>query len=78
MKTLNMLIAETVRLRDRLKEQGITLTVGETREALEAFQNNLHGVDLPSSLSDIQRELIALWYRRLGRREDMDSGEWSH
>ncbi len=61
-----MLISETVKFRDKLKEEtGATLTVGDTRTALDALEAYLHGRPLPEDLTPEQKLLVQIWIDRL-------------
>ncbi|MBK7141174.1 MAG: hypothetical protein IPH75_03710 [bacterium] len=63
---VGMLLTETLRLRDKLKnEAGITLTVEDTRTALDALDGYMHGTPLPNSLTSEQQTLTQLWIDRL-------------
>ena len=61
-----MLITETVRFRDKLKDEaGVVLTVGDTRVALDALAEYLDGKPLPDGLTTEQRALVQIWIDRL-------------
>lgn len=63
---VGMLLTETIRFRDKLKnDAGITLTVEDTRNALEALDGYLRGEQLPGSLTAEQTSLTQLWIDRL-------------
>jgi hypothetical protein len=63
---VGMLLTETLRFRDKLKnEAGIVLTVEDTRSALEALDGFMAGKPLPNSLSSEQQTLAQLWIDRL-------------
>jgi hypothetical protein len=65
-KVANMLIRETVRFRDKLKQDtGEILTVGDTRIALKALDQHLNGLDLPADLTPEQKALTQIWIDRL-------------
>ncbi len=65
-QTMNMLIKETVRFRDKLKaETGETLTVADTRVALDALGQHLNGEGLPRDLTPEQKALTRIWIDRL-------------
>ncbi len=72
--TVAMLITETIRFRDKLKEEtGETLTVEDTRIALDALETYLtSGGNLPKDISPEQEALVQIWIDRLtifgGRR----------
>lgn len=62
----NMLVKETVRFRDKLKQEtGEILTVGDTRSALDALVLHLDGKELPRSLTPEQKALAQIWIDRL-------------
>ncbi len=64
--TVAILIHETVRLRDQLKETtGHTLTVGDTRAALNALIDWLSGRTAPTELTEVQRGLLKAWQDHL-------------
>lgn len=64
--TLAILIHETVKLRDHLKnESGRTLTVGDTRASLAALTAWLSGNIPTELLSDDQQALLKVWQSRL-------------
>ena len=61
-----MLISETVKFRDKLKEEtGDILTVADTRAALDALENYLNGQLLPDDLTPEQKALVQIWIDRL-------------
>jgi len=61
-----MLISETVKFRDKLKEEtGDILTVADTRAALDALENYLNGQPLPEELTPEQKALAQIWIDRL-------------
>ena len=61
-----MLISETVKFRDKLKEEtGDILTVADTRAALDALENYLNGQPLPKELTPEQKVLAQIWIDRL-------------
>jgi len=61
-----MLISETVRFRDKLKEEtGEILTVADTRNALDALEAYLSKQTLPDNLTPEQKALIQIWIDRL-------------
>lgn len=63
---VGMLLTETIRFRDKLKnDAGITLTVEDTRNALEALDGFLRGEPLPASLTSEQTSLTQIWIDRL-------------
>ena len=62
----NMLIRETVKFRNKLKEEaGEILTVGDTRTALEALGRHLEGRKLPRELTPEQKALTQIWIDHL-------------
>lgn len=64
--TISILITETVKFRDKLKEEtGTILTVEDTRTALDALQNYLVAGKLPKNLSSEQKILAQIWIDRL-------------
>ncbi len=61
-----MLISETVKFRDKLKEEtGDILTVADTRAALDALENYLNGQPFPKELTPEQKALAQIWIDRL-------------
>lgn len=61
-----MLIAETLRFRDKLKEDtGTVLTVEDTRLALDALEAYIHGRPTPENLTSEQQTLAQIWIDRL-------------
>lgn len=61
-----VLVTETLRYRDKLKaDAGITLTVEDTRLALDALENYLHGQPMPEGLTSEQQSLAQIWIDRL-------------
>ncbi len=61
-----MLVSETVKFRDKLKEEtGQIITVGDTRAALDALENYLNGNPLPNELTTEQKALAQIWIDRL-------------
>jgi hypothetical protein len=68
---VDILKEETLRLRDRLKnEANVTLTVGDTRAALDALEDYLKSERSSPTLTEHQRMLFNAWRRRLDRLED--------
>ena len=64
--TVAVLIHETIKLRDQLKETtGRTLTVGDTRAALKALTDWLSGRSVSTELTDVQKGLLKAWQGRL-------------
>lgn len=65
-KVTNMLIRETVKFRNKLKEEtGEILTVGDTRVALEALGKHLDGGRMPKKLTPEQKALTQIWIDHL-------------
>ena len=65
-QVVNTLIRETVKFRDKLKEDtGDILTVGDTRVALVALGCHLDGKDQPGNLTPEQKALTRIWIDRL-------------
>lgn len=66
MGAVAMLISETVKFRDKLKEEtGAILTVADTRAALDALENYLNGRPFPKELTPEQKALTQIWIDRL-------------
>jgi len=66
MQVVNTLIRETIRFRDKLKqERGEVLTVGDTRAALEALECHFRGQPGPLMLTPEQKALAQIWIDRL-------------
>jgi hypothetical protein len=66
MAVLGKLIRVTLEYRDRIvSEKGQTLTVEETRVALDIFQTAVKTEKLPAKLDPKIRELIVLWFREI-------------
>lgn len=65
--TVAMLITETIRFRDKLKEDtGEILTVEDTRIALDALEQYLTtGGKLPDTITPEQEALVQIWIDRL-------------
>jgi len=64
--TVAMLISETVKFRDKLKENtGQILTVGDTRVTLDALHDYLKGNPVPETLTPRQNALLKIWIDRL-------------
>ncbi|MBN1213489.1 MAG: hypothetical protein JXA92_13030 [candidate division Zixibacteria bacterium] len=64
--TVAVLITETVKLRDKLKEDtGYVLTVEDTRTALDALEKMLNKEPVPDELTPEQKLLSQIWYDRL-------------
>ena len=58
----NMLIRETVKFRNKLREQTKEiLTVGDTQVALGALGRHLEGRKLPQELTPEQKALAQIW-----------------
>ena len=65
-RVMNLLSEETVKFRDKLKEDtGTILTVGDTRTALQALEEHLKGGALPRDLTPEQKALVQIWIDRL-------------
>jgi len=65
-RVLNLLSEETVKFRDKLKEEtGEILTVGDTRSALQGLERHLEGKPLPRDLTPEQKALVRIWIDRL-------------
>jgi hypothetical protein len=64
--TVSMLISETVRFRDKLMDEtGETLTVEDTRLALDALEHYLEYKALPDGLTSEQKALAQIYVDRL-------------
>ena len=64
--TVAVLISETVKLRDKLKEDtGYILTVEDTRIALDALERMLNKEPVSEELTPEQKLLTQIWYDRL-------------
>lgn len=64
--TLSVLMSETLKFRDKLKaETGYTLTVEDTRVALDALEARLHDSQQNRELTDEQSALVQIWFDRL-------------
>ena len=62
----NALVSETLKLRDKLKnEAGIILTIEDTQIALDAFMAVLDGAPLSSELSSEQMALAQIYIDRM-------------
>ncbi len=62
----NMLIRETVKFRNKLKEEtGEILTVGDTQTALGALERHLDGRRIPRALTPEQKALTQIWIDRM-------------
>jgi hypothetical protein len=65
-RVMNILSEETVKFRDKLKEEtGTILTVGDTRAALEGLERHFEGKPLPGELTSEQKALVQIWIDRL-------------
>lgn len=63
---LNMLIKETEKFRDKLKEErGVVLTVADTRIALEGLEKYLNGEKWEQNLTGEQAALLQIWIDRI-------------
>jgi len=61
-EVLKMLVRETLKFRDKLKqERNATLTVADTRLALEALEKYLQDEAWDSSLTSEQAALLQIW-----------------
>ena len=64
--TVAILISETLKFRDKLKEEtGETLTVGDARTALDALEGYLQGRPIPKKLSAEQKALAQIYIDRM-------------
>jgi hypothetical protein len=64
--TVAVLISETLKFRDKLREEtGATLTVGDTRAALDALEGYLQGRSLSKGLSSEQKALARIYIDRI-------------
>ena len=64
--TVAVLISETTKFRDRvIQESDQTLTVADTRAALNGLEAHLHGNPLPENLTPIQKTLAHVYIDRL-------------
>lgn len=65
-QVINILTEETIRFRDKLKEDtGEILTVGDTRIALDALIELMAGRPSADKLSPEQKALTQIWIDRL-------------
>ncbi|MBD3257122.1 hypothetical protein GF377_01720 [candidate division GN15 bacterium] len=65
-RVMNMLAEETLKFRDKLKEErGEILTVGDTRISLEALGARLNGMPMPEKMTSEQKALTQIWLDRL-------------
>ncbi|HEX2896891.1 MAG TPA: hypothetical protein VHP63_02445 [candidate division Zixibacteria bacterium] len=63
---LDLLIRETGKFRDKLKEErGVTLTVADTRIALDGLEKYLKGDDWQQNLTGEQAALLQIWIDRI-------------
>jgi hypothetical protein len=63
---LKALVDETLKFRDKLKEDtGETLTVDDTRVALEALEGHLQGKKFPKGLTPEQKALAQILIDRI-------------
>ncbi|UCD63236.1 MAG: hypothetical protein JSW34_10860 [Candidatus Zixiibacteriota bacterium] len=63
---LNTLIKDTIHFRDKLKEEtGQTLTVEDTRRALDALETHLKGESFPRDLTAEQKALAQIFIDRI-------------
>lgn len=64
-----MLVNTTLKYRDQLDAKtGTPLTIGETREALEAFMHVMKKKSFPENLSERAHDLIVIWLEALKER----------
>lgn len=64
-----MLVNTTLKYRDQLDAKtGNPLTIGETREALEAFMHVMKEKKFPKDLSERAHDLIVVWLEALKER----------
>ncbi len=64
--TVAVLISETVKFRDKLKEEtGDILTVADTQAALDSLEKHLNDEPLPENLTPEQKALAQIWIDRL-------------
>jgi|GEM_PF-802765 len=64
--TVAVLISETVKLRDKFKEEtGYILTVEDTQTALDTLEKMLNKEPMPEGLTPEQKLLSQIWYDRL-------------
>jgi hypothetical protein len=62
----SMLVHTALKYRDTLMHSsGHTLTVGETREALEAFMEVLQTHEIPKGLNNRSHDLVILWLEEI-------------
>lgn len=63
---LDLLISETERFRDKLKEErGVTLTVADTRLALDGLEKFLKGEEWEQILTGEQSALLQIWIEEI-------------
>ena len=63
---LGMLIKETLRFRDKLlEENGLTLTVADTRMALEALEGFFQEREPSQKLTSEQASLLQIWVDKI-------------
>lgn len=63
---LDLLIRETDKFRDKLKEErGVKLTVADTRIALDGLEKYLKGEDWQQNLTGEQAALLQIWIDRI-------------
>ena len=66
MQLFYMLVDETLKLRDELVEKGEeSLTVEETREALNKFMNVLKTKEFPKEIGEREKLLVTRWLESL-------------
>lgn len=60
-KILRLLIDETIKFRDKMKEEtGYIVTVEDSRAALDALQKHINSEKFPNDLSDEQKALAKI------------------
>ena len=57
---LKLLMDKTLTFRDQLKEEGLTLTVADTRIALDTLNSHINNRKFPLDLTSIQNRLAKL------------------
>jgi hypothetical protein len=64
--TVAILITETTKFRDKLKEEtGYILTVEDTRRALDGLEAHLNKMPMPDDLTEEQKTLAQIYIDRL-------------
>jgi len=65
-RVLNVLIEETIKFRDKLKEDtGEVLTVADAQNALNALDCHFNNQSIPENLTAEQKALLQIWIDRL-------------